>query len=114
MFSRLKNLFPQPVPRQPLPWSSLSLEAWRSVAPRTEYSKRLLREPMFASLLSVLQNSMPMPVKSSSKFDAGVVQGYMLCLNNIVLSAEPGIKPQIEVEPTYDRPVEDLIETEQS
>lgn len=113
------NRRPKQRPRQrvPLPWSNLTLDQWRAREASVHYARDLMEQPPFQGMLAVLHNSMPVPDISDparAGLEAARVRGYVQAVHVLMAMSMPAEQDKPEMEPTYEKPVEDLIDIEES
>ncbi len=99
----------------PLPWSSLTLDVWRTREASVKYARDLMEQPNFQSMLAVLHNTMPVPDLSDvnrAGLEAARVRGYVQAIHVLMAMATPIEPDKPELEADYSTPAEDLIPTE--
>lgn len=97
-------------------WSGTTLDAWRSSDTRVSYAQSLFRHPLFREMLSVLNNTLPVPdVSDASRaaLEGARVRGYQQAVAVLLQMAKPLETPGPAIEANYDTPVENLEPTEE-
>lgn len=98
-----------------MPWSNLTLEAWRGSDVRVKFAAKLLASNLGKDMLAVLQNTMPVPDISDATragLEGARVRGYMQAIHTILMLQVPVVTMNVLGEPTYDATVEDTMDLE--
>lgn len=103
---------PAPEIRLPLPWSNLTLDAWRASNVRVQFATKLMASRMGQDMLAVLQNTMPVPDISDATragLEGARVRGYMQAVA-VLLQMQVPLPVQMPMpEPTYESTVDETI-----
>ena len=96
---------PAPVaPSRPLPYSRLTLDAWRSSPERVSYVAELLRAPLFLDLVGMLAGLRPVSREALDATSAAVLLGTRIGHDQVIaalLAAGAGT-PAIPAQPEAD------------
>lgn len=95
-----------------MPWSNLTLDAWRASDVRVKFAAKLLASRLGQDMIAVLQNTMPVPDISDATragLEGARVRGYMQAIHTILMMQTPAAIVSELPEPTYDTTAEDML-----
>lgn len=106
----------QEPPKLALPWSNLTLDAWRANDVRVKFAAKLFSSGLGKDMLAVLQNTMPVPDISDATragLEGARVRGYMQAVATLLQMQAPLPVVQPMPEATYDTTVDQLLADEE-